>query len=63
MDWHHIREPREFNDSSNLTKKYDIRAYPTFVLIDKEGQIVLKAIGAEGLSRVRDRLSEMVDFM
>ncbi|WP_181182366.1 TlpA family protein disulfide reductase [Sphingobacterium lumbrici] len=62
MNWHHIREPWEFNNYNNLIKKYDIRAYPTFILIDREGQIILKVIGFEGFSKLKDKLSEIFDL-
>ncbi|UZJ65611.1 TlpA family protein disulfide reductase [Sphingobacterium sp. KU25419] len=44
MDWTHIKEPRIFNNESGLNNKFDVKSFPTFILIDKKGNIILIAL-------------------
>lgn len=56
MNWIHLFENRDLNNSDFLNIKYAIDSYPTLVLIDADGRLSRKA---EGTIEVKELLDEL----
>lgn len=53
MDWPQIFDSR---DSSKITNLFDVKLFPSFILIDPEGKIVYRDEGINGFGRVQNFL-------
>jgi len=47
-------------NSSDIAREYDVAAYPTHVLIDRNGDIRLKLVGDENPDKLEDQLKQTV---
>ncbi|MGI0490418.1 thioredoxin-like domain-containing protein [Alkalinema pantanalense CENA528] len=61
IDRYNIRHPVVVDHDRHIWDAYAVRAYPTFVLIDAQGYIVLTAIGEGQLDRIESALQALVD--
>lgn len=62
MDWTHIKEPRIFNNESGLNNKFDVKSFPTFILIDKNGNIIFNSSTSSTLKGLKQFLSKIDDL-
>ena len=47
MNWINLWQDKN-DEEGSITEKYDIHVYPTTILIDPEGKIILRSEGTEG---------------
>lgn len=62
MHWNHIKEPRIFSDESGLNNKFDVKSFPTFILIDKKGHIIFHSSTSSTLKDLKQYLSKIDNF-
>lgn len=55
MRWSHIFQSDKTKEKG-LVEKFNITEYPTFILIDKNGKIIARSSGAEGLKQIESVL-------
>lgn len=58
MNWMHLFDQRG-KKTNSLVEKYKVSAFPTFILVDKAGKIVLRESGVKGYQVVEDYLHEL----
>ena len=61
MNWSHIREPKLFSNPAGLNKKFDVKVFPTFILIDKSGNIIYRSTNDVGIQSIKQFLSKIDD--
>jgi|SRR5690606_12732656 len=60
MDWVNLWQDRKVEENS-ITAKFDVRAYPTTVIIDPTGKIIYKRDGSEDFVKVTRLLAQIFD--
>jgi len=56
MQWIHLFEDNKDKSSSSIVKRFKVEAFPTQVLIDPEGKIVLRIVGVGKSELIEDQL-------
>jgi len=60
MDWIHIFQNDSDQTQRPIIKNYKVEHYPTQILIDPDGKIVLRTFGISGGEKVRAKLKEQL---
>lgn len=55
--WHHIQEPSKENQHPTIDQ-FNVKGYPTFVLIGLDGKIIIRGEGKETLEKIETALKE-----
>lgn len=57
MDWHHLWQDREkVTDPGSIVRTYQVNDVPTFILLDRNNQILMRGTGREELIKIADYL-------
>lgn len=60
MKWEHLAEfARNTSSGRSLVKEFDIRSFPTTILLDKHRNILHREIGTDGVKRLHEVLKAM----
>jgi thioredoxin-related protein len=55
MNWAQI-----FDINNDMSNKFGVLNLPTFILVDKQGKIIFRGIGAEDLDKVSLMLNDLI---
>jgi thioredoxin-related protein len=56
MEWIHLFENIKDKNNASIINRFKVAAFPTQILIDPEGKIILRTTGAGKSSEVEERL-------
>ena len=57
IKWHNIFQ--SFDTKNSIPIKFRINEYPTFILIDRRGKILMRESGIDGFEVIRDRIKSL----
>ena len=57
--WINVINPQDAPEKDDVLKLYDISAFPTYIIIDKEGKIYKKFVGAK--QELYDELDKILE--
>ncbi len=59
MEWNHIWQVREkYREDDSITKLFKVLQYPTFILINPEGEIIYRGVAAAGYREMLEVLDK-----
>ena len=59
LPWINVINPQDAPEKEDVLKLYDISAFPTYIIIDKEGKIYKKFVGAK--QELYDELDKILE--